>query len=100
MSFSKHPEITISLYHDEDPYAIRIIKSGWSKPDLYHVIEEFGDMDLSEYKGTFTSNQIKDKWGIDVEIEENSLRSIIRKLPNDADLGVQIRKTVNTYIHE
>ena len=100
MPFSKNPEISISLYHDQDPYAIRIIKSGWSKPDLYHVIEEFGDMNLAEYIGTFTSNQIKEEWGVNVEIEENSLKKIARNLPNDSNLGIEIRKIVNSYIHE
>ena len=44
--------ISLSAYHEEEPFAVRIIKSGWSGPQLYHVITEYGDIEVAEYKGT------------------------------------------------
>jgi hypothetical protein len=91
-----YPEISLSVYHEDEPYAIRFVKSGWGSPDLYHVIREFGDMDNSEYVGTRSSEQIKMEFGIDVNIQNSSLFKIIRSEPNDQSLGKKLRETINS----
>jgi len=90
------PEISVAVYHEEEPYAIRFVKSGWGNPDLYHVIREFGDMDNSEYVGTLSIEQIQDQFRIDVTIQNASLLNIIRSEPNDQSLGRKIRETINS----
>lgn len=59
----------------EDPICIKIIPSGWDYGyPTYHVIVEYGDMETSDYH-FLSSDQIKEKYGIDLsltEVEESS----------------------------
>ena len=98
MKKQMYPEISLSVYHGDEPYAIRFVKSGWCKPDLYHVIREYGDMDNSEYEGVLSVEQIQEQFGIDVTIQNSSLLNIIRSEPNDQSLGRKLRETVNSLI--
>jgi hypothetical protein len=92
------PHISLQLSYEDEPYVVRFVLSGWSQPKLYHVIQEYGDMDQSEYAGLMTSEQIKEKFSIDVNLEETSLKGIVKKEPNDQLLGREIRDKVYSLI--
>jgi hypothetical protein len=89
------PDICLSVSYGDDPYALRIIKSGWSSPIRYHVIEEWGDTGESAYVGIFLVEQIKEKFGIDPTIENSSIRKISLENPNDQTLGREVRSIMN-----
>jgi hypothetical protein len=89
-------DINISAYHKDEPVAIRIVKSGWSTPQQYHVLIEFGDFSDTDYKGLMTADQIKEKYNIKVADSE-SLTSYTNRLPNDLDLGKTIRNVGNKF---
>ncbi len=62
LKFSRGSEIDgLSYYPDEEPIAIRIIKSGWE--NQYHVLVEFGDFEQTDYYH-LTAEQILEKFGI------------------------------------
>jgi hypothetical protein len=61
----------------EDPICIKIIPSGWDYGyPTYHVIIEYGDMDNSDYH-FLSSDQIKEKYGIDLSLENEEESSEI-----------------------
>jgi hypothetical protein len=92
------PHIFLTISYDDEPYAVRIIPSGWSQPRQYHIIHEYGDMEQSEYAGLMTLEQIKEKFNIDIDLEESSLKFISRKQPNDQLLGRELREIINSQI--
>jgi hypothetical protein len=94
-----NPQPCLTFYEKEEPLAIHIIKSGWSKPQLYHVLVEFGDMMETTYH-TLEAEQIAEKFGINIEDSFKDLpvvfrKSILRQKPNDSDLGKYIRANIN-----
>jgi len=90
-------ENSISIYADNEPIAVRILRSGWSKPQTYHVLMEFGDIGDTEYKGLFNSEQIKEKFGIEVNKEDLNLNEKSKTIHNDQELGKEIRRITNKY---
>ena len=46
-----------------EPIQIFIIKSGWSKPQLYHVIIEYGDYETTDHR-LLTLEQINEIYGV------------------------------------
>jgi hypothetical protein len=48
---------------NEEPIQIFIIKSGWSKPQLYHVIIEYGDYETTDHR-LLTLEQINEIYGV------------------------------------
>jgi len=85
---------SIALYGEDEPYRIKIIKSGWT--DKFHVISEWGD--TGEYVHKLLShNEIIDMYKITLdELPTNQVFGITKKEildnPNDADLGEFLRK--------
>jgi hypothetical protein len=92
------PHIALQLAYDEEPYVVRFIRSGWSNPRLYHVIIEYGDMDQSEYVGTIDASQIKKRFNVDIDLENDSLKNIVRNQPNDQLLGQELRDKIYSLI--
>jgi hypothetical protein len=69
---------------------IRIVKSGWIMPRMYHILEEDGIYGNTEYKGLMTEVEINEKYGISIP-KNLELISFIKDNPNDQDLGESIR---------
>jgi len=90
-------ESSISIYADNEPIAVRILRAGWTKPQTYHVLIEFGDIGDTEYKGLFDSEQIKEKFGLDLEKEDFNLNEKSKTIPNDQELGKEIHRITNKY---
>jgi len=90
-------ESSISIYADNEPIAVRILRAGWTKPQRYHVLIEFGDTGDTEYKGLFDSEQIKEKFGLDLEKEDFNLNEKAKTIPNDQELGKEIHRITNKY---
>jgi hypothetical protein len=90
-------ESLISIYADNEPIAVRILRSGWSKPQTYHVLMEFGDIGTTDYLGVFTSEQIKEKYGIEIDKEDFKLNEKAKKIGNDQELGGELRRITNKY---
>ena len=90
-----------SLYaENEEPISVRFLKSGWNYGyPTYHVIIEYGDMEQTDYL-FMSSYQIKESFGFDILTEQpvHSVlvsRETILNLPNDTQLGVEVRKQSN-----
>jgi hypothetical protein len=96
-SASAFIESSISIYADNEPIAVRILRAGWTKPQTYHVLIEFGDTGDTEYKGLFYSEQIKEKFGIEVTKEDFNLNEKAKTIPNDQVLGKEIRRITMKY---
>ena len=65
-SFRKSANTTSFNYNDEDAViGLKIIKSGWGSPDLYHCILEYGEYGDIDYK-LFTKEEIKEKYNIEI----------------------------------
>jgi hypothetical protein len=77
----------------DEPIQIHIIKSGWSKPQMFHVLVEFGDIEQTDYH-FMTKEQIKERW--DLEFNEVDFVNIIKESPNDMELGKKIRLIYTT----
>ena len=90
-------ESSISIYADNEPIAVRILCAGWTKPQTYHVLMEFGDTGDTEYKGLFDSEQIKEKFGLDLEKEDFNINEKSKTIPNDQELGKEIHRITNKY---
>lgn len=80
----------------DEPLAFRIIKSGWSKPQRYHVLIEYGDYGQTDYD-FLDAEQLKEKYGIDIteKTDQSSIIVTTKEIietPNDGDLGKNIRK--------
>lgn len=90
------PHICLQMSFGDEPFVIRFISSGWSSPRLFHVIREFGDMEQSDYVGTMSAEQIKERYGFDIDLENSSLKRIALDIPNDQTLGREIRNIVNS----
>lgn len=85
----------ITFYERDEPLCIYVIKTGWSKPQLYHVLIEFGDMMETTYH-TLEASQILEKFGVNIENSYKNTPLVIRKetlnkIPNDSELGKHIR---------
>jgi hypothetical protein len=89
-------EMSMSIYVKEEPIAIRIVRSGWGKPAMYHVLVEFGDYGDTNYNGLMDATQIKERYGVEV-LDHDSITSFIVKYPNNMDLGKEIRSLANQY---
>jgi hypothetical protein len=96
IEFSSFAEMSMSAYAKEEPIAYRIVRSGWSKPPMYHVLVEFGDYGDTTYKGVMTAEQIKSELGF-VMIEHPSVTDYVIKYPNNMDLGKELRHVANQY---
>lgn len=94
--FVSFAEISVSAYANEEPIAYRIVRSGWSKPQMYHVLVEFGDYGDTTYKGLMSAEQIKSELGL-IMIDHESIKSYSTKHPNDMDLGKTIRNIKRHY---
>jgi len=78
----------------DEPIGITIVPSGWSKPQMYHVIVEFGDS--SDWDTHFMdADQIMKKFG--VEVPQLNLRKMAHDLPNNMDLGKAVRTAITRY---
>lgn len=78
-----------------EPLAFRIIKSGWSKPQKYHVLIEYGDREQTDYD-FLDAEQIKEKYGIDLHASETPIivdLKTIKEFGNSQDLGNSVRST-------
>lgn len=87
--FKIFPEFYVNVIVEEDPIQLHIIWSGWSKPQMYHVIVEYGDYEQSEYF-FLDAEQIKDRFQIDIP-NMKSFSNILKECPNDMELGKAIR---------
>jgi hypothetical protein len=96
-SASAFMESSISIYADNEPIAVRILRAGWTKPQTYHVLIEFGDTEDTEYKGLFDSEQIKEKFGIEVNKEDFNLNEKSKSIPNDQEFGKEMRRISRKY---
>lgn len=73
----------------DEPIACRIVASGWSRPQTYHVITEYGDREQTDYE-LLDAQQIKKKYGIDLGKSEKPIivgLKTIKEFPNSQDLG-------------
>ena len=80
----------------DEPLAFRIMKSGWSKPQQYHVLIEYGDHEQTDYE-LLDADQIQEKHGIDIANQTDHTGIIVTakmilETPNDGDLGKTVRK--------
>lgn len=85
---------SIALYGKDEPYRVKILKSGWT--DRYHVISEWGDTGECVHK-LLTYNEIIDMYKITLDdLPTNEVFCMTKKEilthPNDADLGEFVRK--------
>ena len=96
LEFGSFAEMSLSAYAKEEPIAYRIVRSGWAKPQMYHVLVEFGDYGDTTYKGLMSADQIKEDLGF-IVIEHPSVRDYIVKYPNNMELGKEIRTIANQY---
>jgi hypothetical protein len=66
--FDRHQSIeAIQLGINGEPIRVLIIESGWkAEPAMYHVIEEHGDREQSDYK-FLSSKQIFDRYAVTLE---------------------------------
>ena len=88
-------EISLSAYLKDEPIAFRFVRSGWSRPQTFHVLIEFGDYSDTTYKGLMTAEQIKEEYGIDMpSSEELNLTKLDEANPNNMDMGKAIRSLV------
>lgn len=97
-TFNVSPTMNLVVGINGEPIAIHLIKSGWSNPQTYHVIVEFGDMEQTDYSGVLTMEQIEDKFGFpkgSIKDYEDGLANYVRNLPNDQELGRSFRKSVS-----
>lgn len=90
---------SLTFYEPDEPVCFVITKSGWSRPQLYHVLIEHGDIMRTDYH-CLEAEQIKEKFGIDVLGAYLNKPIVIRKkdsmiCPNDGDFGKLIRKSFN-----
>ena len=90
-------ESSISIYANDEPIAVRILRAGWTKPQTYHVLIEFGDIGDTEYKGLFNVEQIKEKFGVEVDKEDFNLNEKSKLIPNDHDFGKEMRRIARKY---
>ena len=94
-----HPSTSLSFYEKDEPLCIHVLRSGWSQPQLYHVLVEFGDrMDTTHH--LLEASQIEEMFGIDVKKSFKNTpvifrKDTIQKHVNDMDLGKHIRATFN-----
>jgi len=72
----------------DEPIQMHIVKSGWGKPQMYHVLVEFGDMEQTDYH-FMSKEQIKERW--ELEFDEVDFVEMIKEYPNDMELGKKIR---------
>lgn len=89
------PKVCHLLIPEEEPFAVKIIQSGWR--DTYHVIREWGDTGNSDYE-MMSIKELLDRYP---EFEDTmdevfpavavSSREFL-DYPNDKDLGNAIRK--------
>jgi len=89
----------LSFYERDEPLCIHVLKSGWSNPQLYHVLVEFGDRMETTYHA-MEANQILEMFSINVENSYRNTPYVIRKdavnkLPNDNELGKHLRSLTN-----
>jgi hypothetical protein len=94
-----HPSPSLTFYEKDEPLCIHILRSGWSKPQLYHVLVEFGDR-METTVHLLEASQIEDMFGIDIDksFENTPLvfrKETIKKLGNDMELGKHVRGTLN-----
>ena len=88
-------EISLSAYLKDEPIAFRFVRSGWSRPQTFHVLIEFGDYSDTTYKVLMTGEQIKEEYGIDMpSADEMTLTKIDKDNPNNMDMGKAIRSLV------
>lgn len=76
----------------DEPMQIHVVKSGWSRPQMYHVLVEFGDMEQTDYH-FMDSDQIKERFGVEVDLK--TLDEMIKDHPNDMELGNTLRRHKN-----
>ena len=50
---------------NEEPIQIHIFKSGWSKPQLYHTVIEYGEYETTDHR-LLTLEQINEIYGVDL----------------------------------
>jgi hypothetical protein len=77
----------------DEPFQMHIVKSGWGKPQMYHVLVEFGDMEQTDYH-FMSKEQIKKRWGL--EFDEVDFVEMVKEYPNDMELGKKIRLIYTT----
>jgi hypothetical protein len=94
LEFNSFAEISMSAYAKEEPIAYRIVRSGWSKPPMFHVLVEFGDYSDTTYKGLMSAEQIKEELGF-IVIEDTNVKSYSVKHPNDMEFGRTLRSVSN-----
>ena len=97
IEFNSFAEISISAYAKEEPIAYRIVRSGWSKPPMFHVLVEFGDYGDTTYKGLMSAEQIKEELGF-IVIEDTNIKSYVVNHPNDMEFGKTIRTVANKLV--
>lgn len=60
-----NPSVSLTFYEKDEPLCIHVLKSGWSNPQLYHVLVEFGDR-METTVHLLEASQIKEMFNIDV----------------------------------
>ncbi len=58
------PSVSLTFYEKDEPLAVHILRSGWSNPQLYHVLVEFGDR-METTVHLLEASQIKELFSID-----------------------------------
>jgi hypothetical protein len=72
-----------------EPIGIHIIQSNWTRPTLYHVLIEHGDIEVTDVH-LLNREQIQEKFDITFD-EDADLGKMVRDIPNDMELGKAIR---------
>jgi len=89
------PRVCHLLIPDEEPFAVKIIRSGWT--DMYHVIHEWGDTGNSDYEMIHISELLQRFPEYQETLDELFPDVIVTteeflEHSNDRDLGSSIRK--------
>jgi hypothetical protein len=82
----------------EEPFAIKIVRSGWKDQgeDMYHVLTEWGDFEETSYSHLNLS-QLLDRHPEFSAVLDTKFKDVVvttkdlRETPNDAELGKKIR---------
>jgi hypothetical protein len=72
-----------------EPIGIHIIQSNWTRPTLYHVLIEHGDIEVTDVH-LLNREQIKEQFGIEFG-EDLDFGKLVRNMPNDMELGKAMR---------
>lgn len=88
----------VGSYDKENPTCVKVIPTSWTNPNTYHVITEDGEFSKSEYLGEHTKEELMKYYSIDIDSIGDPISEILKRTPNDQDLGKKIRSIYNSII--